>query len=128
MSGESVKIVGLNKTIRGFKEIDAALPLEVKKLQLEAAELVATEARRRAPKQSGKLAGSIRAGATLRSGVVRVGSAGIPYAGPIHFGWAAHGISPNPFLYEALDARRAEVFARFDVGMRALVERAIHEG
>lgn len=126
MSGESVKIVGLNKTIRGFKEIDAALPLEVKALQLKAAEIVATDAKGRAPRISGDLAGSIRPSGSLRSATVRVGSASIPYAGPIHFGWRAHGITAQPFLYDALEAKRAEVYEMFDAGMHALTERAIN--
>jgi hypothetical protein len=35
----------------------------------------------------------------------------VPYAGPIHFGWPARQIKPNPFIYEVLDDRRQEVYA-----------------
>jgi hypothetical protein len=35
------------------------------------------------------------------------------YAGPIHFGWPARNIQPNPFIYEVLDGRRQEVYALY---------------
>ena len=45
--------------------------------------------------------------------MVRAGRAAVPYAGVIHFGWAAHSIAPQPFLYDAADARADEVLAKF---------------
>ena len=41
------------------------------------------------------------------------GRAAVPYAGVIHFGWAAHSIAPQPFLYDAADSRADEVLAKF---------------
>lgn len=58
----------------------------------------------RAPRRSGKLAGSIRPGATQKAGVVRAGRASIPYAGVIHWGWPGHNIAAQPFLTEAAAA------------------------
>lgn len=64
-----------------------------------------------APKRSGNLAASIRAGATTRAGIVRAGKKRVPYAGPVHWGWPsrpdpARGIrggpiKPHPFLMRA---------------------------
>lgn len=64
-----------------------------------------------APKRSGALAASVRAGATTRAGVVRAGKKRVPYAGPVHWGWPsrpdpARGIrggpiKPHPFLMQA---------------------------
>jgi hypothetical protein len=76
-----------------------------------AAEIVIQGAKRFVPVVSGKLAASIRDGSTQRMGRVRVGSASVPYAGPIHFGWPARKIKPQPFIYDALDGRRNEVAA-----------------
>jgi hypothetical protein len=77
----------------------------------KAAEIVIQGAKRFVPVVSGKLAASIRDGSTQRMGRVRVGSASVPYAGPIHFGWPARQIKPQPFIYDALDGRRNEVAA-----------------
>lgn len=67
----------------------------------EIGRLVASVGRTGAPKRTGRLAGSVRASGTKTTATVRAGGASIPYAGPIHYGWAAHNISPNPFLTSA---------------------------
>ncbi len=73
------------------------------------AENVAAEAKGRAPVVDGTLRGDIRGGASKTRAYVSVGRKKIPYAGPIHFGWPARNIQPNPFLWEAMDAKADEV-------------------
>jgi phage gpG-like protein len=68
--------------------------------QSESARLVQQRAQARAPKRSGTLAASVTA-KDLGNGTAVVGSA-LVYAPVIHNGWAAHNISPQPFLTEAL--------------------------
>ena len=38
----------------------------------------------------------------------------VPYAGPIHFGWPARRIKPQPFFYDAIDGRRDEIKDRYE--------------
>lgn len=64
---------------------------------------VGTQAVLRAPKVTGTLAGSMRPGAAKTQAVVRFGSAGVPYAGVIHWGWPGHNIAPNPFASTAAE-------------------------
>ena len=66
-----------------------------------------------APRRSGRLAGSLNA-TPGRDGVA-VGS-GLVYGPPIHWGWAGHGIAPNPFLVRAVNSGESQivdVFARY---------------
>jgi len=81
------------------------------------------------------LAGSIRTTGTKTGGYVRAGSRkAVPYAGPVHFGWPtrpnpAKGwrggpIRPNPFLYDALDARREQVQDMFYKGITKVARKA----
>ncbi len=90
-----------------------------------AAELVRDEARRIVPQRTGALKRSITAQASASSGRVKAGSAKrVPYGAPVHFGWPTRPnkgrrwrggpIAPNPFLYEAQDARVDQVRAAFD--------------
>lgn len=60
--------------------------------------LVQTRARARAPKVSGRLAGSLVAASDGAEARV---SSGLIYAPVIHYGWAGHNIRANPFLVPA---------------------------
>lgn len=92
-----------------------------------AAETVADAARGKVPILTGRLRGSIRTGATRTTASVKAGNKGIPYAGPIHFGWPRHNIEPQPFLYDALDERKALVVERYEAYVEALVEKVGRE-
>lgn len=64
----------------------------------EAAEIAAQASRALAPVTSGRLRDTIRAAGTKTAGIVRVGFARVPYAGPIHWGWGRRHIKANPFI------------------------------
>lgn len=79
---------------------EAGLDLgELKEAHLSAARMVV--AATHAPRRSGRLAGTVRGSGTKTAAVVRAGRSSVPYAGPIHWGWRARHIRPNPFLTRA---------------------------
>jgi hypothetical protein len=51
-----------------------------------------------APRRTGTLAGDIRGNRARSKAVVTAGRMSVPYAGPINYGWARHGIEPNGFM------------------------------
>lgn len=73
---------------------------DLKAANQRAADIAASEARRRAPKLTGALAGDIRTSGTKTAGIIRAGRKKIPYAGPIHWGWPARGIEARPYITE----------------------------
>lgn len=91
--------------------------LDMKKLtqaNREAANTVAAAAVATAPARSGRLKASVRAGATQRAGVVRAGRKGtVPYAGPIHWGWPARNIEPQPWISEAAQSTESVWITRY---------------
>lgn len=105
----AARIEGLREVQKALSDLSGDLKNEMKSTHLKAAEIVVDGAKRIAPVRTGRLAASIRAAAVRTGGRVRVGSSAVPYAGPIHFGWPARRIKPQPFVYDALDPRRAEV-------------------
>lgn len=120
-------------TVEGGPELQRALRKfgdrldDLKGVNQEIADEVAEEARDRAPVLTGRLRDSVRGRGTKRRAYVQAGGRGIPYAGPIHFGWAARNIEPQPFLYDALDARRDDVFDRYDKQVVKLIRRLDRE-
>lgn len=96
-----VEIEGLNRFIRTCKAagVDMSQFVEASR---ETANIVVFGAMSRAPKRSGNLAASIRAGKGRNRVVLYAGSASVPYANPIHWGWPGHGIRENKFALNAM--------------------------
>lgn len=90
---------------------------DLKDAHAAAAALVAAEAGRRAPKRTGRLAASVRGNRAISRATVSAGRASIPYAGPIHWGWAAHNIDPNPFVSDAATATEPAWLALYTAGI-----------
>lgn len=117
-----IQVTGLKELGAACKKVDTGLPKEVAKINGEAAAALVPAARALAPKLTGRLAGSIRASATARAGVVRAGSASVPYAGPIHWGWPRHHISPHPFLVDALQDNVDKIVAKYDDDLQRFLD------
>ena len=97
-----------------LRSLDRSLLKDMKQANKDAAEVVARQAKIEVPRRTGRLGKAIGVLASQTKGQVRVGSASVPYAGPIHFGNPRKKgrlgvIRPNPFVYAALDKRRAAV-------------------
>lgn len=105
MARPTVEIEGLNKLLRALEQLDDEAKQSFKDVGGRVGRLVAQQAREEVPVRSGRLQGTIRAANTARGAKVRAGSKRVPYAGPIHFGWRDRNISPNKFLYRAVDAK-----------------------
>lgn len=125
-----VRVEGLQEVRRAIRQITDDLDREgargaLKDLNQEAAEVVQRKTVAIVPRRTGRLASTLRASGTQKSARVRAGynRQAFRYAGPIHFGWHARGIRPQPFLYEALDARRNQVIAVYDEGINGLIKK-----
>lgn len=101
----AVEIEGLNKLLRALEKLDDEAKQSFKDVGGRVGRLVAEQAREEVPVRSGALQRTIRAANTGRGAKIRAGSARVPYAGPIHFGWRARNIKPNNFLYRAVDKK-----------------------
>jgi len=109
--GGQLEIDGLRQVQKAMRSFSDDSRNDMKETHRRAGQIVVDGAARLVPVRSGALLASLKSAPTQRQGRVRVGSAAVPYAGPIHFGWPARKIQPNPFIYEVLDDRRQEVYA-----------------
>lgn len=119
-NGVRLRVEGLRKTIRQMEKagVDSQ---DMKVLMHELGMIVVKAAS--PPRDSGTLAGTIRAGRGKTKAVVRAGGARAPYAGVIHYGWPARGISPNPFLVNAMQRRRSNVLDTLDKGIEDILKK-----
>lgn len=111
--GARIEFRGLRRTVRDLQRAGVAAE-DLSALMATLGGIVAAAAQGIAPRKSGQLAGSIRAGKAKTRAVVRAGGARTPYAGPIEFGWPRHNLAPRAYLRRALDQKRAEVIKRLE--------------
>lgn len=93
---KALYVVGQRRFVQTMRKAGADMD-ELKEVNAQAARVALPAVQSLVPRKSGKLAGSIRAGATKRAGVVRAGRKSVPYAGVINYGWPAHHIYPRLF-------------------------------
>lgn len=101
--GVQIQVKGATELQRTLRQAGADLD-ELKPVNEKAVNIVLARARQIAPVRSGALRDTLRIGVTKRAGVVRAGNnrkTGVPYAGPIHWGWPKRGIDANPFMTDA---------------------------
>jgi hypothetical protein len=120
-AGASVEVDGGPELRRAFDKLGARAE-DLAGMYGDIADMVATEASDRAPILTGTLRDSIKPRRAKKSSSVTVGI-GLPYAGPIHFGWRARNIEPQPFLYEALDDQREAIEERVEREVAFLMTR-----
>lgn len=82
---------------------------DLKKANAKAAQIAAVASAALAPKRTGRLAATVRSSGTKTAGILRAGTAGVPYAAAVHWGrkfWPnidspqrrRSVVRPNPFL------------------------------
>lgn len=122
MARALVQVEGLRELRRRLRRIDGGLA-QLKTVNKATADYIASAARPGTPHRTGRLAASLRTSGTNRAGVIRAGTARVPYAGPIHWGWPRRNIAPQPWLIEAAQRTELAWTARYQQDINDLVER-----
>jgi len=118
-----VKVEGLKELNKALRNLPKGFRKEQAAIHKKTAEPVASAAARIVPRRSGRLAASIRAQGTQRAGRVAAGKKSVPYAGPIHWGWPARNIKPQPFLTDALASKQETVVEIYLTETDRLIDR-----
>lgn len=115
-----VRIKGLSKTVRdlGRAGVDVT---DMKDLMHAIGMLVVNAAE--PPVSSGRLAGTLRAGRGKTKAVVRAGTAGVPYAGVLEYGWPARNIAPQSFLRDALQSQQGNALSALEDGLDEILRK-----
>ena len=95
MADKALMVVGQRRFVQTMRKAGADMD-DLKEVNREAAQIALPAVRNLAPRgKTGRLAGSLRVGATKRAGVIRKA---VPYAGPTNYGWPARRIKPRLFV------------------------------
>ena len=113
----ALRIRGLRETIRDLERLGVDVA-DLKEAFGAISRDVAEEAGGLVRRLSGALANTIRPAKTKNRAIVRVGTARVRYAGPMNYGWPAHGIAGDGFLTTPantnLDAKRDRIITNLD--------------
>lgn len=138
--GPVVRVEGAKELARAFRAAGGATRELSAAYRAIARELVGP-ARSEAPRDSGRLAASVRGTARATSAALQAGGARLVYAGPVHFGvprtrtyparkpgalrssGTLGAREPNPFLYRAIDSRRDEVLEAYERNVAEVLRR-----
>lgn len=104
-----LQVRGLEGFQAALRQVDKGLAQGLRGASKKAADIVVAEAKRRAPVKSGALRASVRSRTQQRGARVVAGSARVPYAGAINWGWKKRNIAPQEFLYSAIAAKRDDI-------------------
>ena len=123
MAKDSIRVVGLNQTIRAIRTIGVPAK-EISQAGFEAGQIVAGEARSLVPVKTGALRNTIRVAKQQRKILVRAGNnTTVPYANPIHWGWFRRNIKPNEFLGRAIGGKIDEVYKAYFQNLQELINK-----
>ncbi len=132
MAETRIDVVGQRDLQRELRALDATLPRELRKANLEAAEVVAEATRQSFASRPGvapKVAPSVKALAQQRNASVRIGGAKYPYAMGSTFGSTRYKQFPPTkqggySLFPQIKEKRAEVIEVYMTAIRRLTNRA----
>jgi hypothetical protein len=127
--GGQIQVTGLRETVRSLKELGEDIT-PIKDANIEAANMLIGAANPLVPVRSGALLASLKPSRTTMYAEARAGSARVPYAGPIHWGWfmdkktgRRRNIRPQPFFIQALKLTYAQIIDTYEKNMDKAIKK-----
>src|SRR5262245_10148527 len=117
-----VRVEGARELRRTLKKAGDDLA-DLRDLHRQVAGVIVPVATAGAPHLTGRLAGSLRTGATKTQAIVRAGSAAVPYAGVQEWGWPRRRIRPQPFVVPAAHETEPRWTGIYLDGVQAIVDK-----
>lgn len=75
------------------------------------------------PDAGGHIRTTVRAGATRKAAIIRAGTAGKPYAPPVHWGWFRRNILPQPWVSIAAQQTEPVWTERYFAGLIRIIQK-----
>jgi hypothetical protein len=122
--GGRIQVTGLKEAVKNTRQFgDKGTQDAIKKANFEAAVTLIEAALPRVPVLTGRLKTTLKPSRTLSYAAARAGSAQVPYAGPIHWGWGRKHIKPQPFFAEALGYTYEKILAKYEYDMEQALKK-----
>lgn len=121
-TGSGVQVTGLREAVRSLERAGVELE-DLKDAFQRIGQHVADDAKSNVNSVTGRLAGSIRPSRTKNKAVIRAGSARIPYAGVIEYGWPGHGIEEHAYMRRSVETNRDNSIRQLEDEIGRMIKR-----
>lgn len=130
---EKIKVTGLREFQRALRDMDAALPKQMRVVLNQATKIVVDYAEPRFPRLTGRAARSLKTRSSQREARVALGGRAAPYAPWLDFGGQGRAkgrpphrefIKSGRYLYRGLEVKRDEITQVMAAGLTELARAA----
>lgn len=119
MSTLRLKLEGEQKVQGALRQVSSDLS-DLKQANRDTSQLVVSVSRAKAPRRTGRLAASgVATPQTTGAGVTFT----VPYANPIHWGWRARKIKPQPFALSAAETTQPVWMGLYDRNIDQIIRK-----
>lgn len=109
-----VTVVGLEEVKTSIKQLAKDLEENSLSLNKELSSNLAQKASNMAPRLTGALASSIQGNPSPRKAQILAGSAAVPYAATIEYGWPQKNIQAQPYLSKTVNANMGYIVEKYN--------------
>jgi hypothetical protein len=129
-AGYRVEVTGLRDLVAELRNTPGRMDKELRKANKNAVQkAIVPKVRRGAPYASGRLEKSVRGLASATRAQLAVGTnTGVPYAGPINFGWPSRNIAAQEFIYKGIVDAEPDVLEIYVIQVDKAVGPAFPQG
>lgn len=118
----TVKVEGLRETAAALKKLEGGLD-DLKDANNALGSEIAARASALAPRRTGALASTIKANRAAKKVSIKAGSARVPYAAVIEYGWNARNIQAQPYLRKAAFENRDYIVNKYEEGIKDVIKK-----
>lgn len=112
-----VSIQGIDQAEKAIKSLAKELENNLT-LNKELSTTLAQKASAIAPRLTGALASSVQGNPSEKKAQILAGSAAVPYAGVIEYGWPAKNIKAQPYLRAAVNQNMEYIVEKYNESIR----------
>lgn len=117
-----VKIEGLEQVKSSLEELAKDLENNLE-LNKEISSNLAQKASSMAPRLTGALASSVQGNPSEKKAQILAGSAAVPYAGTIEYGWAPRNIQAQPYLSKAVNSNMGYIVEKYNDAIKNSIKK-----
>lgn len=121
MARPGIHVEGLTLLAANLRRVRGGYQTALRLIHGRSAHPIVTSAKGKARRRTGRMASTIRSSTPTPTGV-EVTAGGHVYIPVQHWGWPAHGISPNLFLTDALEELETPLVADYERDLDRWVE------